>query len=82
MTEEGLTLGEIERRLSAIERKLDDRTYVQSEVFAQYQLLILEQNKGQSERISKLEAWQTSVYAMMATAFLGIIGSIVVAFVK
>ena len=77
-----ITLGEIDRRLGAIERKLDDRTYVSSEVFAQYQQLILEQNRSQSERLAKLEAWQTSVYALIGTSFLGIIGSVIVSFIK
>ena len=88
MNEEGLrratdaaSLAEVERRLVRIEGKLDARTYVAADVFAQYQALLLEQHVTQNDRIAKLEAWQTSVYALIGTAFLGIIGSVIVTFV-
>lgn len=80
--DQGISLGEINRRLTSIERKLDDRTYVSSEVFQEYQKLILETNRTQSERITKLETWQTSVYALLGASYLGIIGTAIVSFVK
>ncbi len=82
MAESDITLGEIARRLSGIERKLEGSPYVDTKVFDQYAKLIHEQNNTQNERLASLEQWRTSVYALLGTAYLGIIGAVIVSFIR
>lgn len=73
MTEDDISVGEIARRLTRIEGKLDQQLFVTQDVYKAEKQAAMDARAAQNERINKLEDSQTWAFRMMAAAFIGLI---------
>lgn len=70
---EDVTLAEVIRRLASIERKMDERAFVSSDVYHAEKSAAIEARRRLEERVEKLEDAQTWATRAIAGAFLMIL---------